>query len=163
MGVQCLYAYWFGNKHKERGARGDSRKLFVALRALARRLQRTVYCFSFITSRPTHVFTSTLFPCTPEAALPLYCLIWVRFWVTFHRLLIIGCWDCGHSSWQRWCNWVSSVGVFSPLALSAPYTHFLLSLWSGLFEGNSTTLLLLSSRHFARILREGFCFCIFSL
>lgn len=141
----------------------DSRKLFVTLRVFARRLQRTVYSSSFITFHASHMFTSTSFPYTQMAALDLYRLIWVRFWVTFRRLLIIGCWDCGHSSWQYWCNWVSSVGVFSPLALSAPYTHSLLSLRSGLFEGNSTALLLLSSRHFARILREGFCFYIFSL
>lgn len=52
----------------------------------------------------------------------LYCLIWVRFWVRFHKLLIIGCWDCGHWSWQRWCNWVSSVGVCSARAFSSLHT-----------------------------------------
>lgn len=131
--VEALWVYsvykvtglGISKKKKEWVELRSSSKRFVTLRVCARRpsdqLQRMVYSFSFITFHKSHVYIRFV-SMHSDGSVALYCLIWVRFWVTFHRLLITGCWNCDHSSWQRWCNWVSAVGVCSARSFSSLHT-----------------------------------------
>lgn len=133
--VEALWVYdvykvtglGISKKKKEWEELRSSSKLFVTLRVCKETIRPTTQDGLFLLFHhipcESHVYIHFV-SIHSDGKVALYCLIWVRFWVTFHRLLIIGCWDCGHSSWQHWCNWVSSVGGCSARSFSSLHTFF---------------------------------------
>ena len=57
-----------------------------------------------------------------------------------------------HSSWQSWCNWVRFVGLLSHTRFFSSAQKCSVRLRSGLGDGHSNTLTLLSLRHFVTTL-----------
>ena len=71
------------------------------------------------------------------------------FWVAFHKpptIILV------HSSWQSWCHWVRFVGLLAHTCFFSSAHKCSIGLRSGLCDGHSNTLTLLSLSHFATTL-----------
>ena len=66
------------------------------------------------------------------------------FWVAFHKLPTISWGILAHSSWLSWCNCVRFVGLLARTLFITSAHTFSIGLRSGLCDGHSNTLTLLS-------------------